>query len=52
MVKFINYITGTEMWVADDRVDEYKEAGHKLASDISDAEEKPTETKKRSTKKK
>lgn len=40
------------MWVADDRVEEYKEAGHKLASSNSDTEEKPTEPKKRSTKKK
>ena len=35
MVKFINRLTGTAMWVAEDRVDEYKAAGHKLAaSDI------------------
>lgn len=31
MVKFINRLTGTEMWVAEDRVEEYKAAGHKLA---------------------
>ena len=31
MVKFINRTFGTEMWVADDRVEEYKAAGHKLA---------------------
>lgn len=30
-VKFINAITGTEMWVTDKRVEEYKSAGHKLA---------------------
>ena len=29
MVKFINAVTGTEMWVAEDRVEEYKAAGHK-----------------------
>lgn len=31
MVKFINRITGNEMWVADERAEEYKAAGHKLA---------------------
>ena len=34
MVKMINCFTGTEFWVADDRVDEYKAAGHKLAADL------------------
>lgn len=38
MVKFINKWTGSIMWVAEDRVDEYKAAGHKLAADS----EKPT----------
>lgn len=32
MVKFVNRITGNAMWVADNRVDEYKAAGHKLAA--------------------
>lgn len=32
MVRFINKFTGTEMWVAEDRVEEYKAAGHKLAA--------------------
>ena len=31
MVKFIHNLTGTEMWVADERKDEYLGAGHKLA---------------------
>ena len=31
MVKLINKVTGTEMWVADDRADEYLKAGHKPA---------------------
>lgn len=31
MVKFINRLTGTVMWVAEDRVEEYKAAGHKVA---------------------
>jgi hypothetical protein len=34
MVKFINKTTGTEMLVANDRVQEYKAAGHKLAADL------------------
>ena len=33
MIKFINKVTGTEMWVAENRVDEYKAAGHKPAAD-------------------
>ena len=31
MVEFVNKYTGGKMWVADDRVEEYKVAGHKLA---------------------
>lgn len=42
MIKFINRVTGTEMWVADSRVEEYLAAGHKLAAAPS---EKPTEPK-------
>lgn len=33
MVKFINRLTGTVMWVADDRVEEYRAAGHRPAAD-------------------
>lgn len=36
MVKFINRLTGGEMFVSDDRVEEYKAAGHRLASAYSD----------------
>lgn len=32
MVRMINKITGGEMWVHESRLDEYLEAGHKLAS--------------------
>ena len=32
MVRFINKFTGTDMWVADDRMEEYKAAGHKPAA--------------------
>ena len=34
MIRFITRITGTEMWVPSDRVEEYKAAGHKLAADL------------------
>lgn len=45
-MKFINKLTGTEMWVADDRVDEYKAAGHVPAVMNEPVEaEKPTEEK-------
>ena len=36
MRKLINAITGTEMWVADDRLDEYLAAGHKPAASESE----------------
>lgn len=56
MVEFINAFTGTQMWVADERVEEYKAAGHKLAAEPSAATmptEKPKKapTKKTATKK-
>ena len=52
MVRFINKYTGTDMWVADDRVEEYKAAGHKLAaSDAKPAEEKPKSKPKTAKKK-
>lgn len=31
MIKFINRTFGNEMWVADERKEEYLAAGHKLA---------------------
>lgn len=34
MIKFINKFTGSEMWVADKRKDEYVAAGHKLAATV------------------
>lgn len=49
MVKFINRLTGTAMWVMEDRVDEYKAAGHKLAA--SSNTEKPAEKTKKAAKK-
>lgn len=37
-VKLINGFTGTEMWVADDRLEEYLAAGNKLAVEPAKAE--------------
>jgi hypothetical protein len=52
VVKFINGEFGNEMWVADDRVEEYKAVGHKPAASDTEkpAEEKP-KAKKKTTKK-
>lgn len=50
MVEFINRFTGTEMWVTDERVEEYKAAGHKLAASSSIAT-MPTEEPKKATRK-
>ena len=49
MVKFINKLTGGEMWVDESREEEYKAAGHKLAAEATPAKEVP---KKRKTTKK
>lgn len=46
MVKMINALFGTEMWVSEDRVNEYLAAGHKLA-----VREPVTKPKKKSPKK-
>lgn len=32
MIRLVNKITGGPMWVHESRLDEYLEAGHKLAS--------------------
>lgn len=50
MRKMINSLTGGEMWVADNRVEEYLAAGHKLAAvpqdePIAEPEEAPEEAK-------
>lgn len=56
MVKFINRITGTEMWVDESREQEYLDAGHKLATEApaKEPEKKPAEQppKKKVTRKK
>lgn len=51
MVEFINAITGTQMWVADERVEEYKAAGHVLAAASSKATEPAKEPVKKTVKK-
>lgn len=43
MIKFINKLTGTVMYVAEEREQEYKEAGHVPASDS--VPKKPTRAK-------
>jgi hypothetical protein len=40
MVEFIHSLTGSKMLVAEDRVEEYKAAGHKLAAKNSKANSK------------
>lgn len=40
-VKFRNRLTGSIMWVADDRAEEYKAMGHKPVVDEFSAPEKP-----------
>ena len=51
MVEFINKLTGGSMLVAEDRVDEYLAAGHKLAAAPVPAEA-PAETPKKKAAKK
>ena len=51
MVRFINRLTGNEMWVAEDRVEEYKAAGHKPAVSHSAPAEKPKKATKKTGKK-
>lgn len=49
MVRFLNKFGG-EMWVAEERVEEYKAAGYKLAAS-SDAKPTDTPARKEATKK-
>ena len=51
MVKFRNHWTGTEMLVADTRVEEYKAAGHRLAASEVKAVVPVKEPEKRAVKK-
>ena len=49
MFKFVNKVTGGTMWVAEDRVEEYKAAGHQPAAKPSP--KKPAEKKPKAKKK-
>ena len=53
MVKLINWLTGTDMYVAEDRVDEYLKAGHKMPSSKVEAKkETPVKAEKKTLSKK
>ena len=49
-VKMINSLTGSEMLVSEDRVEEYKAAGHKVAAAAEEKKE-PAKAKKKKSKK-
>lgn len=51
MVKMVHAQLGIEMWVAEDRVEEYKAAGHKLAASDTEPADKPKKTEKKSSSK-
>lgn len=46
MIKFINKYTGGEMWVAEERAEEYKAAGHKPAAESVEKPKKAPAKKK------
>jgi len=52
MKKFIHKELGTDMWISEERIEEYKTAGHIPADDITTEEEQTTESEETSTKKK
>ena len=52
MIKLINRQTGTDMWVADDRVAEYLKQGHKPAPVPGSKREKATPAEMAEVKKK
>ena len=50
MVKMINGLFGNEMYVSDDRVNEYLAAGHKLAAEkpvVNEKKRAPKKSKKK-----
>lgn len=51
MVRMINKHFGNEMLVAEDRVEEYKSAGHKLADIVSEPKAEKPKSKKTAKKK-
>ncbi len=52
MVKMINGLFGNDMWVSEDRVEEYLAAGHKLAVAPIPEKKPAKKTTKKSSKKK
>ena len=46
MKKFKNRLTGSTMWVADDRADEYRQLGHKEVDTPSEKSTKRTDYQK------
>ena len=52
MVKMINGLFGNDMYVAEDRVEEYLKAGHRLAEAPVPAKAPAKKTTKKTTKKK
>lgn len=52
MVKLINWYTGSEMYVAEDRVDEYLAAGHKRPVRVEPLKAEKKATSKKSIKSK
>ena len=51
MIKLINWFTGNEMYVAEDRVQEYLAAGHRIAGSKAEPKKATTESKPKSRKK-
>lgn len=47
MIEMINRATGTTMWVAEERKEEYLAAGHELAAKPSPTVEKERKTKEK-----
>lgn len=52
MVKMVNKTTGSFMYVSEDRLEEYKAAGHKLAANTSKPAKQSEPKAKKTTKKK
>ncbi len=52
MTKMIDRVTGVSMWVADNRVEEYLAAGHKLAADLQPEPQEEKPKRKKTTAKK
>lgn len=45
MIEFINKLTGASFWVADDRVEEYRAAGHRPAAEPEKPKKAPKKKK-------